>query len=102
MCATVAAAIVQGMVPDTCHVVVAANETPRRGRRVDNPMRSQEGGAISTGTPAMLSEIAVVTDDVLNDEAALQADALVSDGVKVGAGAMSSLEIGTADSCCNR
>ncbi len=68
MCATVAAAIVQGMVPDTCHVVVAARETPRRGRRVDNPMRSQEvalqAGASSTGTvlavtnpfPAMLSE----------------------------------------------
>ena len=64
MCAKVAAAIVQGMVPDTCHVVVADRETPRRRRRVDNPMPSQDAGASSTGTvlavtnsfPAMLSE----------------------------------------------
>jgi hypothetical protein len=36
MCATVAAVVVQGMVPDTCEIVVAASEAPRRRREANS------------------------------------------------------------------
>ena len=37
MCATVAAVVVQGMVPDTCEIVVDPSDVPRRRREATSP-----------------------------------------------------------------